>query len=156
VIIEETINANEAEVFWIEYFRSIGVNLTNGTVGGDGGKVTEDVALKISQALIGKPKSQAMKDKLSKSKLGILFTDEHKAKLGKHRIGSTMSDELRDKIYQANVKTYRITDPSGKEIVVTDLSKFAKDNNLTVQRLYQLASGTTRAKTHKGYKCVKC
>ena len=41
---------NQAEIDLISYYKYIGCDLTNGTEGGDGGKCTEDIKLKISES----------------------------------------------------------------------------------------------------------
>ncbi len=103
----------EAEIFWIAYFKSIGCNLTNRTVGGDGvsgWKHTEEVKKNISKRLKGKPgtpHTEETKRYLSAIRLGIKLSKEVSEALhiaaANARRGSTNSPEHRRKISLAKI-----------------------------------------------------
>lgn len=60
--------ANEAERYWIEWYRSQGAPLTNGTDGGDGGAITDPEALaRIRAAHLGVKASEETRAKMSAS-----------------------------------------------------------------------------------------
>lgn len=79
-VIEEVSEENwqEAERFWIAYFRYIGADLTNSTDGGEGSvNLAPEIRAKISKSLSGenhpnwgKPKSAETRAKLSVSNMG--------------------------------------------------------------------------------------
>jgi len=54
-VLETTRHLNEAEPFWIAYFRMIGADLTNMTDGGEGAQQTAEVRAKISKTMTGRP-----------------------------------------------------------------------------------------------------
>src|SRR3990167_10915064 len=78
-IIEEISTSlwEDSERFWINYFRSIGADLTNGMSWGIGG---------ISP-------TQEVRDRMSKSHKGKKFTDEHRRKIGEANKGKRLPDE---------------------------------------------------------------
>ena len=59
-----------------------------------------------------------------------------------------------DKIIEPSILTLRwkVTNPLGKTEIVSNLSKYCEENNLT-PGLHNVANG--RKKHHKGYKCIK-
>lgn len=83
---------NDAEVFWIQYFRFIGCRLTNLTDGGDGTP--------------GRKRSLEERQRVSEALRGRKLTIEHKAKLSRIRrgkptpwmVGRVVSDATRAKI----------------------------------------------------------
>ena len=56
---------NEAEVFWIDYFRCIGCSLTNHQSGGSNHKVDETTRRKLSEKARGRSPSKETRRKLS-------------------------------------------------------------------------------------------
>lgn len=46
-------------------------------------------------------------------------------------------------------KDYIITAPNGSQTAITNLSKFCRDNKLTMSKMRAVAGG--KAKAHKGY-----
>jgi DNA-binding CsgD family transcriptional regulator len=83
---EEIAQLNEAECFWIQYFRSIGCRLVNATNGGEGAsgyRHLEEAKAKMSQSKRGKPSPQlgrhhSMESRLliSQSKTGLTFEQQ--------------------------------------------------------------------------------
>lgn len=88
---------NNNEILAIEYYRSIGCNLTNMTDGGNGtvGKETSDITKKkISKSLKGIKRSEETKKRCSKARsgknnhfYGKKLTKEHKNKISEGCIG---------------------------------------------------------------------
>lgn len=58
---------NEAEMFWIQYYRSIGCKLRNGTDGGDGGTMPPEALKKIALGNLGKKQSEETRRKRSEA-----------------------------------------------------------------------------------------
>jgi predicted GIY-YIG superfamily endonuclease len=68
----------QAEIGLIEYYKSIGCNLTNATKGGDGGyhQMSEETKIKIGLASKGRKYSDEHKKKLSLSMKGHFMSEE--------------------------------------------------------------------------------
>lgn len=84
----------ETEQFWITYFRSLGCNLVNTSLGGDGATGIKDpphVRLKKSLGMRGKKKSLSHRNKISEALTGKPGT----------RLGKRCSDLMRSKISAA-------------------------------------------------------
>ena len=82
----------KAEHYWIDYYRSLGCTLTNGTEGGDGGDThTADVRAKMSKAKKGQ-----------RTRLGAVLSDETKAKISAANSGKSPSIETRVKMSAAH------------------------------------------------------
>jgi len=125
---------NEAEIFHISYWRFLGANLTNLTVGGDGIpglKHSEETKLKMSKAAKGKPKSPEHIAKIAKLRLGKVpwnkglktgpLPEEVKLKLSKaqkgkpHKRGWKLSEEVRSKMSLAR-KGHLVSEETKKRI----------------------------------------
>lgn len=65
-------------------------------------------------------------------------------------IGRKISNEMKERISERNSKEYKLVDPTGKVVEIKNLTKFAKDNNLSIGCLQQVVAG--RNKSHKGWK----
>jgi len=100
-VIEETQDP-EAEQFWISYYKSIGCDLTNGTVGGEGWKVgtkhSEAAKKKISEAHMGRKKEY---ETWNKGKTGI-YSEETLKKMSESKLHRSFSAETREKISKAH------------------------------------------------------
>jgi hypothetical protein len=108
----------------------------------------------------GKPILESTRKKLGDSTRGKTYEEiygEEKAKeLKSKRIESnknrTVSQETKNKIAENNAKkTYKLTNPNGDIILIKNLSKFCKNNNLTATLMFTVAYG--KQKQHKGWKC---
>ena len=85
------------EIFWINYYDSFnsGMNLTLGGSGSLG-------SLRKESTLKGKPLSEEIKEKISKSHKGKTLSDEHKKALAKAKKGYNHSEETKLKIKESN------------------------------------------------------
>ena len=126
IILEEVHRASweDAEKWWIAYFRSIGADLTNATSGGEGLRdpspetlakmfghyVSPETKEKIRQKAIGRPSSRkgiALTD-VTKAKLKLAgqarrHSEETKAKMSATRTGKKHSPETRANIGAGNI-----------------------------------------------------
>jgi hypothetical protein len=104
---------SEKERFWIAHVRSLGFHLTNGTEGGEGGRQTEDVRLRMSLVKSGKkrgPYSEEHRKRISEALKGKKYgprgplseETKHKISIAQkgHKDGPP-SQEHRDKISKA-------------------------------------------------------
>ena len=132
IVILEEINdgdLNELEQWYIAYFRSIGVKLTNLTSGGDGleGHIFSDEhKQKISEAKTGlkhkmtleglnkikmansKPRSEEFKNKIKQIRTGTSWSEETKKKISESNKGKHNNNSRQRKIAQIDIKTDKI------------------------------------------------
>lgn len=92
---------------------------------------------------------------------GKKHSDETKAKQSKKRKewfennknpnkGKPCPDNTKIKLSEKNSKEYKLISPEGSIVKIKNLTKFAKDNNLSIGCLHQVVSG--RNKSHRGWK----
>lgn len=117
LVLEETSREDlfDAEQFHIGYFKSIGCDLTNQTVGGVGPlgwKMPEDVKAKISAAKSGKCQTAEHRAKNAAAQLGntrrrgAKHTAEARLKMSISHLGVAKSPEHRAKIAASNRRTW--------------------------------------------------
>ena len=82
---------------------------------------------KIADKWKGIPRSQEVKDKISKAKRGKSVPQPNK------------------------MKTYEVTKPSGEVLIVKGLNEFCKNEGIDAPNMCNVAKG--KFKQHKGYKC---
>lgn len=105
---------HEKEVEWIRYYRSIGVDLTNSTDGGEGVHgytFTEEAKENMSKAHIGLKPSEDTRKKLSKAQLG-----------NKKGAGKKMPQHLRDLLSKLN-KERVVSDETKEKLRLANLGK---------------------------------
>jgi hypothetical protein len=88
--------------------------------------------------------------KILQSRSGYRPSEETKRKTSLSLLGkkkSNTSNMNKDKI-----KTYLVTTPDGKEIIVKHMRNFCQDHDLTESLMYKVASGNRNH--HKKYKCI--
>lgn len=89
---------DDKEKYWIAYYKSnnrdYGYNKTDG---GSNGMPTEESRIKMSEAAVGKPKSEEHKQNMRKPK-----SEEHRRNIGKGKQGIPISEEAKQKISNAN------------------------------------------------------
>ena len=64
--------------------------------------------------------------------------------------GRKISDEVKKQISERNSKKYKLISPNGELTEIKNLTKFAKDNDLSIGCLGQVVAG--RNKSHRGWK----
>jgi group I intron endonuclease len=122
--------------------------------------------------MYGKTQSQETKDKISakakgnQRRLGAVLSQESKDKIGQANTGrlkgvkrparsedwsNNISESKKGKPVLSRRKTYKITYPTGEEVIVTGLMEYCKQNKLNPGSMSQLATG--KIKKHKGFKC---
>ena len=159
IIVEDNIPANlieEKEIYYIAKLREEGYNLKNLTDGGEGAINTiPGLSDKLRKIHKGSKRTQKTKDKISKSRLGIKFSEEHKKNLSIARKKRVTKLETRQKASKTskgkiNIKKYILIDKNGVEHVTSNgLTLFCEQNNLTRPNLLQVLSG--KRSHHKGW-----
>jgi len=92
----------------------------------------------------GKTHSEETKLKQSTRMKEWLKNNENPAK------GRKLSKKQKEQISERNSKEYTLINPNGETVKIKNLTKFARDNNLSIGCLHQLVAG--RNKTHRGWK----
>lgn len=114
----------------------------------------EESIKRRAEKLKGKHLSESHKKKISLSLSNRIRTEEHKRNLSKALKGRKLTEEQKA-IHMKYLRPdpgefYEIITPEGEKIVIRNLAKFCRENNLSKQNLGQVALG--KRKSHKSYK----
>lgn len=129
-MLEEVMNEDnlvDREQFWIDNFDSINIGYNTAPNAG---------------SLLGLKRSEETKSLISKSKKG---------KSPRVRPnGYVQSDLVRQKKAESLSRTYYgFVSPTGEKVIITNLKRFSRDNNLNDSHMYELIAG--KVKSHKGW-----
>jgi hypothetical protein len=166
VFLKQNLTEEEAfrhEKYMIAVFgrKNLGTGiLHNRTDGGDGCSghiVTDKTKEKLKLANIGKKHSEKSKRKMSELAKLRTHTEETKRKIGesskgrKSMLGKKLSKESIDKLTNSLCKhTYKLISPEGNEVIVKNLAKFCRDNNMNQTRLKERIDGKIK-NPYKGW-----
>lgn len=78
---DETVNWEDLEMYWIQYYKDAGFSLVNTTIGGEGCpgvKQSKEWITKRMEKQIGVSRSEECKQNISKALTGRVLTEEHK------------------------------------------------------------------------------
>lgn len=152
----------EREIYWIKYYKDLGLNLVNSTDGGDGSKyfqMSEAVKAKISSSKKGIKLSEETRKRMSiaqkgkskaKWKYPRVFSEEHKNKLklaakGKsNMVGKTHKSSWYEKMCR------KVIDTVTMEIFI-NYQYAAKSYNIPHQTLYRWLKNDKLNKTNLKY-----
>jgi hypothetical protein len=97
-------NGCREEIAWIKYFKDEGINLVNGTDGGDGmlNPSPETRAKMIKARSLRKPISDETRAKMVKAHKGLIIPPEQRRKMAEGQIGKIISEEQKLIISKAN------------------------------------------------------
>jgi hypothetical protein len=112
-----------------------------------GKKKPEGFGAKISAFRKTFKYSEESKKKIGASNRGKIRTPEQIEKIRQSRLGKKQSEHQKQVVAEMRQKSYKITDPNGKEFVITNLSKFCRENNLD--------QGNMCSNRTKGWTCIK-
>lgn len=112
---------------------------------------TEETRLIISQANKGRKRSEEHRRIISETHKGVQKSEEHKSKIREKAKERTQTQQVKDKLANHFSKLWVVTLPCGKEILVKNLNKFCKANNLSQSNMATIAKGGKK-KTCKGHK----
>lgn len=99
----EDTQLNDAEIKWIKYYREMGCDLTNGTDGGTGGRLSPESIQKMSDSKKGKKHSENHKNNISKGHKGKTLTEETKKKIGDTHRGKIVSEDTKKKLSMSHM-----------------------------------------------------
>jgi hypothetical protein len=92
-------DGNAAEIAYIKYFRKHGVDLTNGTLGGDGiiagSKMSLETRKKMSEGRKGIRPTEETRRKLSEARMGIQYSEETKRRMSLASKGRRHSEKTK-------------------------------------------------------------
>lgn len=115
---------------------------------------SEETKNKISKAKKGKtpwnkgiPITEEQRLKNREAALGKILSKEHKNKISKSLIGRIQSDNQKKLVAEKLAKSYILTDPDGTIFNITNLSKFCKENGFD--------RGNMSRSLIKGWTCQK-
>lgn len=100
------------------------------------------------------PHSEATKQKISASKKGVLLTEDHKRKISESLTGRSQPESQKQKVASKLAMVWKVTDPEGNTMYITNLTKFARDRGLDQGNLVKVAKGVI--KQSKGYRVEYC
>jgi group I intron endonuclease len=142
------------EPYFIAYYDTFkhGYNMTMGGEGTPGLFVSEETKQKMREAHLGdknffygKTHDEETRKRMStKAK-----TRQIRYGFNAPNFGKTRSNEINEQVRQKVSKQWTIIQPDGTRILVTNLKKFCKDNNLCYIRMLEITAG--KQKFHKGY-----
>lgn len=101
----------------------------------------------------GKKHSEETKEINRQKHLGKKHTEKSKELIRKANTGRKMSEESIAKFVEKTSQIWEITTPSGEIIIIKNLAKFCRKNDLDQRNMTKVAAGIY--KTSKGYKCKK-
>lgn len=94
--------------------------------------------------------SEETRHKISKANKGQKRSEETRLNISEALKGKKHTRERTNKIAAALSKTFHgFISPEGQEVVITNLKKFCRDNNLDSAAMYRLIKG--KCKQHKGW-----
>lgn len=158
-IVEEVDSRNlldEREKFWIQHYDSVnnGFNIKEGGKCARGFKQSESSIEKRRKKLLGRPLSEEHKKKLSKAHSGKVLSKETVDKMIVYRTGRNLTESCKEKISQSHSKnTYELTNKDGTTLIIKNLSKFCKENNLHQSAFVRIMNG--ERKYHKNWTIKK-
>lgn len=145
----------QAEIYWIAYFKSIGCNLTNTTTGGEGVPFTEDVKAKhknnILAAYKNNPTLAIDTSKRMQKKYDSMTQAQRDSIAARARTGCT--EESFKKIHEQTRKEYKFTDPNGYTYIAKGLNKFCREHNLNQAYMCKVIKGVKPS--YKGWTAIK-
>jgi len=154
-IVEEVEDKNlldEREKYWIKFYDTVenGFNIKEGGKCARGFKQSQSSIEKRRQKLIGKCLSEEHKQKISKSHKGKIISKETVNKMIAYRTGRSLSESCKEKISKSHSKnTYELKSPDGEILIIKNLSKFCKENNLQQSAFVMIMKG--ERKHHKNW-----
>jgi len=123
------------EQYWICQFKTWGFNLTNLTIGGEGGKdfFTEKTIEKLRELNTGeknphygKKHSKETIEKIKSANIGRIVSEETRKKISESKMGHSVTDEMREKFRLNNING--ITGMKGKKHTEETKIKMSKSS----------------------------
>jgi len=176
IVLEELPNEelNDAEMFWIAYYKSIGIELYNLTIGGEstkGYKHTNNAKQRMSTMKMGSSADSSTKERMSATHRKAWENSEIRRRNASNRFKNKwetdresmlsrksrkpLSDLEKETIALRSAKTYTLISPEGEVVIIHNLAEFARDNNLRVNNLRRVALGYKNYNSYKGWRLAR-
>lgn len=130
-------NGNKEEIAWIAYFRSYGIDLVNGTIGGDG-------------VMAGRHHTEATKRKISLAGKGRKLSEETREKM-RHRVFTR--EEIEKRIATRKARGYRCSEITKRKIGMANRGRIVSE--ATRQKLREVCRGFTDEDRRKAVITIK-
>ena len=146
----------EREEYWIKFYDTVGngFNIKAGGKCARGYKQSESSIEKRRQKLLGRLLSEEHKQKISKAHMGKVLSKETVDKMIAYRTGRNLTENCKEKISKSHSKnTYQLKNKDGTVLVIKNLSKFCKENNLHQSAFVRIMNG--ERKYHKNWTIKK-
>lgn len=128
---------DEAEKFWIAYYKSIGADMYN--------------LAAVGKSALGIKRSNETKSKVSTAKKDHWLDDNYRKKILETSLPNLVKTPERIAKHIAAIsKTYTVKSPEGECIVLKNLREFCRIHNLNNGAMYQVVLGKTTQ--YKGWK----
>ena len=112
-----------------------------------GKELTEEHKKNLSESVKEKWKDQEYRERVMSARKNVVLSHDAKERRCASRRGKPTSDTQKTKAAEANQKTWVLTDQNGTTMLVTNLNKFCRENNLP----YGSSNFSTRG-SYKGWK----
>lgn len=122
--------------------------LTNLIDGGCGGSGSANVTPKSRKKMGDFTRGKTFEEIYGKEK-----AKEIKLKIAEANKKREFSEEQRNKVSDKWALTWKVTNPEGQTFIIKSLTKFCKENNLTLTLMHHVSIGLQTH--HKGWKCKK-
>ena len=158
-IVEEVDDKNlldSREKCWIKFYNTVenGFNIKEGGKCARGFKQSQSSIEKRRQKLLGKSLTEEHKQKISKAHKGKILPKETVDKMIAYRTGRNLTESCKEKISKSHSKnTYELKSPNGEILLIKNLSKFCKENNLQQSAFVMIMNG--ERKHHKKWTIKK-
>lgn len=135
--------ANEKEVYWGNFYNCLSPHGYNLKLGGRFCVETSEITKqRISESNKGKPKhTEEMKEHFRQLSTGRKHSNEAKQKVSEFWKGKKKSKYVHDRSSQENSIKFILKNQEGEIITSQGVKKFAKENNLPVEKLRKLIKG---------------
>jgi hypothetical protein len=137
------------EIFYVNNLDTWSPKGYNLKAGQGRGIVSDETKKKLSELGKGRKLSEATKEKLRKASTGYKRPEKHLKAQRERMKGKKPCALAQANSIKSSQKTYKLIDPLGNHIIVINMAKYCRENNLNKFKMCELVRG--RREIHKGY-----
>ena len=116
------------------------------------GCMTDELKQRIREKALGRKVSDETRSRLSRSHLGIGWSDDHKRTMSARLRGVRPAESCRKGASEKNAKTYSLTSPEAKRMTVTNMRAFCQEMGLGRSEMSNLVRG--RLSSYRGWRAA--